>query len=186
VETVDRTGSIPVMGVIGPGAHEALATSRSGRIGVIGTESTIQQGAYQRVLKNLAPDVAVMAQACPLFVPLVEEGWLDNEVTHATAERYLTPLIRQDIDTLILGCTHYPLLRTVIQEKAGKRIRVVDPSLEAARQIAGYLKDIDIPVYQEESAGHRFFVSDLTRHTEKIASEFLGKRIKLEEAGPGS
>jgi glutamate racemase len=101
-------------------------------------------------------------------------------------KKCLRPLKDKQIDTLILGCTHYPLLRTVIQEKAGKRIRVVDPSLEAARQIAGYLKDIDIPVYQEESAGHRFFVSDLTRHTEKIASEFLGKRIKLEEAGPGS
>ena len=121
---------LPVIGVIEPGARRAVSVTRTGRIGVIGTEGTIKSGAYTLAIKQLAPDADVVGVPCPLFVPLVEEGWLDHPVTRLTAEEYLRPLRKHGIDTLVLGCTHYPLLKNVLQEVLGPEVVLIDSAEE--------------------------------------------------------
>jgi len=117
---------VPVVGVIAPGARAAVKETRIGHVGVIGTKSTIQSGAYERAIHALNSDVRVTSQACPLLVPLVEEAWLNEEVTREVLHRYLDPVVEAGVDTLVLGCTHYPLLAPLIQEVAGPGIRLVD------------------------------------------------------------
>jgi glutamate racemase len=123
---------VPIVGVIAPGARAAIRETRAGKIGVIGTKSTILSGAYEKTIRALEPDIEVTSQACPLLVPLVEEAWLDDEVTRAVLERYLDPLIATGVDTLVLGCTHYPLLAGLIEEVAGPGIRLVDSAQNCA------------------------------------------------------
>jgi glutamate racemase len=123
---------VPIVGVIAPGARAAIRETRAGKIGVIGTKSTILSGAYEKTIRALEPDIEVTSQACPLLVPLVEEAWLDDEVTRAVLQRYLDPLIATGVDTLVLGCTHYPLLAGLIEEVAGPGIRLVDSAQNCA------------------------------------------------------
>jgi glutamate racemase len=123
---------IPVVGVIVPGARAAVKVTRCGNVGVIGTKSTIQSEAYERTIRALNPEIRVTSQACPLLVPLVEEAWLDEEITREVLHRYLDPLIATGIDTLVLGCTHYPLLAGLIEEVAGPGIRLVDSAKNCA------------------------------------------------------
>lgn len=126
---------IPVVGVVAPGARDAVGGS-SGRIGIIGTESTVASGAYPRAVHALRPEVEVVARACPLFVPLAEEGWWDHPVTHEVARLYLEPFTKGRVDTLILGCTHYPLLRGAIAGAVGERVRLVDSAEAVAGEVA--------------------------------------------------
>ncbi len=123
---------VPVVGVIAPGARAAVKETRIGHVGVIGTKSTIQSGAYERAIHALNSDVRVTSQACPLLVPLVEEAWLDEEVTREVLHRYLDPVVEAGVDTLVLGCTHYPLLAPLIQEVVGPGIRLVDSAKNCA------------------------------------------------------
>lgn len=123
---------VPVTGVIAPGAAAAIAATRNGHIGVIGTRATIKSGAYERALRGLDPKVRVSARACPLLVPLIEEGWLANEITDEVIARYLDPIVREDVDTLVLGCTHYPLLRDAIGRILGDKITLVDSAQNCA------------------------------------------------------
>jgi len=181
VETVDRTGAVPVLGVIGPGAHEALARSTKGRIGVIGTESTIKQGAYQNVLKTLAPEVTVWARPCPLFVPLAEEGWLDNEVTEAAARRYLAPVRDQGIDTLILGCTHYPLLKGVISRTVGASVQLIDSAEATAREVKALLEARGLERQSEEPGRRAFLVTDSPERFARVGEIFLGEPLERVE-----
>lgn len=174
VEAVDPTGAVPVMGVIGPGAHSALAASRHGRIGVIGTESTIAQGAYQKVLKRFASNVEVWGQPCPLFVPLAEEGWVDNEVTEATARRYLEPLLPHALDSLILGCTHYPLLKGTIQKVMGEHVQLIDSAEATAREVAAVLKARDLVRTSETPGRRHFMVTDAPERFARVGEKFLG------------
>ncbi len=132
--------TVPVVGVIEPGARGALKKTRNKRVGVIGTEGTIQSGAYTQALKRLDPKVEVYSRACPLFVPLVEEGWLDNEVVERTVESYLASLKKSGIDTLILGCTHYPLLKKAIRKFMGREVRLVDSAEETADEVSALLQ----------------------------------------------
>src|ERR1700674_4489029 len=131
--------SIPVIGVVEPGARAAAAATRTRRVGVIGTAGTIGSGAYERAIHAERPDVHVVARACPLFVPLVEEGWLDTPATRLIAQEYLSPLARDGIDTLVLGCTHYPLLESVIGETMGPGVGLVDSADSAAAETAAVL-----------------------------------------------
>ena len=123
---------VPVVGVIAPGARAAVKETRIGKVGVIGTKSTIQSEAYERTIRALNPDIQVTSQACPLLVPLVEEAWLDEDITREILHRYLDPLIATGIDTLVLGCTHYPLLAGLIEEVAGPEVRLVDSARNCA------------------------------------------------------
>ena len=123
---------VPVVGVIAPGARAAVKETRIGKVGVIGTKSTIQSEAYERTIRALNPDIQVTSQACPLLVPIVEEAWLDEDITREILHRYLDPLIATGIDTLVLGCTHYPLLAGLIEEVAGPEVRLVDSARNCA------------------------------------------------------
>src|SRR5215472_10192726 len=132
--------TVPVVGVIEPGARAATARSRTGRVGVIGTEATISSGAYTRALRALRPGIEIYSRPCPLFVPLAEEGWLDGPIPRGVAETYLASLCKSGIDTLVLGCTHYPLLRPVIGAVVGEGVTLVDSAEETARAVAALLE----------------------------------------------
>ena len=132
---------VPIQGVIGPGAKAATKTTRNSKIGVIGTRATITSGAYEKRIHQLAPNARVFSTACPLLVPLIEEGLFDDPITEQMILRYLTPLLRQGIDTLVLGCTHYPLLAPAIQHLVGPDIRLVDSAKNCAAEVARLLKN---------------------------------------------
>jgi glutamate racemase len=167
--------AIPVLGVIAPSAEEAVRVSRSKRIGVIATEATIKSGAYTRALRALDPKVEVYTRACPLFVPLVEEGWVDNDVARGTAKVYLSSLRQSGIDTLILGCTHYPLLRGLVAEIMGSRVKLVDSS-PTARALQALLR-----ARRLERRGDRgsmsFFVTDAPERFIQVGGRFLGSEV---------
>jgi glutamate racemase len=135
---------VPLTGVIRPGAEAALAATRNGHIGVIGTRATIKSGAYERALRSLQAEVRVSACACPLFVPLIEEGWLENEITDRVIAQYLEPLVRGGIDTLVLGCTHYPLLRAAFRRYLGDSVQLVDSAQNCARAVMELLGKEDL------------------------------------------
>jgi glutamate racemase len=176
LDALEKNLSVPVVGVIEPGARAALKKTRNGRIGVIGTEATIQSGAYTQALKRLDRKVEVYSRACPLFVPLVEEGWLDNEVVEMTVESYLTSLKRSGIDTLILGCTHYPLLKKAIRKFMGREVRLVDSAEETANEVADLLKEKSLE--REKGRGSAsFFVTDVPDRFIKVGRRFLGEKV---------
>ncbi|MEA2649503.1 MAG: glutamate racemase, partial [Candidatus Binataceae bacterium] len=129
---IERHTMVPVIGVIDPGARAAVKASRTGKIGVIGTEATIASGAYTRAIQNLKPRAEIYTRACPLLVPLVEEGWTDNEIAERTVTHYLESLKASGIDTLLLGCTHYPLLRAMFERVLGPRVKIVDSAIATA------------------------------------------------------
>ena len=168
--------TVPVVGVIEPGARGALKKTRNKRVGVIGTEGTIQSGAYTQALKRLDPKVEVYSRACPLFVPLVEEGWLDNEVVERTVESYLASLKKSGIDTLILGCTHYPLLKKAIRKFMGREVRLVDSAEETADEVSALLQKRSLE--REKGKGSAsFFVTDVPDRFIKVGRRFLGERV---------
>jgi glutamate racemase len=152
---------IPVVGVIEPGAEAAVAATRTGRIGVLGTAGTIASGAYDlAVRRRLGEGGRVYAQPCPLFVPLVEEGWTGHHVTRSVAAEYLRPLKEVDVDVVVLGCTHYPLLRPVLEMEMGPAVRLVDSGQETAEQVAAILDGAGLRNPGATPPVHAFFVSD--------------------------
>ena len=161
----------PVVGVLEPGAASALKLTKNGRIGVIGTEATIRSGAYARQLKKLSPDVRVFELACPLFVPLVEEGWWNKKVAELAAREYLSRFKKTEIDTLILGCTHYPVMKRVIAKVIGKTVRLVD-SAQAAAEAAGLL--LGGVKSSGGKSGAKFFSSDDPERFCRLAKNILG------------
>ncbi|AKU90341.1 glutamate racemase [Vulgatibacter incomptus] len=166
--------TVPVIGVVEPGAQVAAALTRNGRIGVIGTAGTIASGAYQRALEAAAPGATVFASACPLFVPLAEEGWTSGDLPRAVAERYLGAL-RGSVDTLVLGCTHYPLLRGAIAEVMGPGVTLVDSAQATAAAVAERLAASG----DRETGGdpsHLLYVTDIPAQFPSIAEAFLGSR----------
>ena len=173
---LDRHLKVPVIGVIEPGAKAAVARTRSGRIGVIGTQATIASGAYEKAVQRLNPELSVFSVPCPLFVPLVEEGWVEGEVPELVARKYLTPLLDAGIDTLILGCTHYPLLKPLLSGILGEDIVLLDSAEETAAEVLGILQSA--PDGAGMNPGHRvsrrFFVSDMPRRFEELSRRFLG------------
>lgn len=170
---LQKTYDIPILGVITPGAQGAIQASPSGRIGVIGTEGTVRSGAYAREVKKLKIGAQVTSRACPLFVPLVEEGWWEGEVTETVARTYLQDLLQEAIDTLILGCTHYPLLKDTLQKVAGPSVRLIDSAEETARQVAEVLKQSNLLRHQNTSSRRQFFVTDSADRFEKLGALFL-------------
>ena len=167
---------VPVLGVIEPGARAAAAATRSGRVGIIGTEATIASGAYAAALGKIFPGIRVCSTACPLFVPLVEEGWWKDCATEIIARRYLAGLRRSGIDTLILGCTHYPFLKGVVRRIMGPGVRLIDSAQETAREAQRLL--LRCGLRREKGRGwSRFFVSDDPERFLKLAHRLIGKRI---------
>lgn len=177
LNSLKRQFPIPVIGTIEPGAKRAVEVTRNNKVGVIGTAGTIKSGAYTRAIKRLSPETEVLTKACPLFVPLAEEGWIDNEVARLTAQMYLQELKDAGIDTLVLGCTHYPLLKSVIAEVMGPDVVLVDSAEEIARTVSGILtkKKIIRPV--SEKGLHHYFVSDIPAGFIRVGNRFLGGRL---------
>jgi glutamate racemase len=179
LDALQENFSMPIIGVIEPGAKQALAKTKNGRIGVIGTKATIGSGAYEACLKRLDPSVKVYSGACPLFVPFVEEGWLDGEVVTKVAHIYLDQLKSFGIDTLILGCTHYPLLAGVIHKMIGENVTLVNSAQETAKEARALLERICLRSgktgdYQET----RFYVSDEPEQFRALGERFLGRSIQ--------
>jgi glutamate racemase len=169
---------VPVWGVIEPGARRAAAAS-AGRVGVVGTESTIRSDAYGEALRRLRPGLEVASEACPLFVPLVEEGWLDDPVTERVAERYLAPLVARGIDTLVLGCTHYPLLAPLLARLLGPGVGLVDSAEAVAEQLADDLARAGLLAPGRRAEDH-FLVTDAAERFGKLAERILGGAVSLE------
>jgi glutamate racemase len=160
--------------VIEPGARRAAEVSR-GRVGVIATEATVRSDAYPRALRRLRPDLAVVSRACPLFVPLVEEGWHeDDEVTTRIAERYLAPLLEAEIDTLVLGCTHYPLLKEVLARVAGPAVTLVDSAEAVAEMVAQGLAEAGLTETGGAAATQHLCVTDGGESFQLVAGRILG------------
>lgn len=169
--------SLPILGVIEPGARAAAAATRSLRVGVIGTAGTVKSGAYEKEIKRLLPKAFVFSQACPLFVPLAEEGWIEDDATRLIAERYLTPVAEANTDTLVLGCTHYPLLKSAIGKVVGREVRLIDSAEETARETAEILRSANLEAPEKLKARYRFIASDAPETFLRVGSRFLGSAI---------
>jgi glutamate racemase len=169
--------SIPVIGVIGPGVRKAVKSTKSKKIGIIGTEATIQSGAYTRALKAADTQIEVYSRACPLFVPLVEEGWTGNAVVAMTVRQYLAGFKQSGIDTLILGCTHYPLLKKAIRQFMGSGVRLVDSAEETANEVETVLKKAAC-VRKSGKGLHSFFVTDAPERFVTVGRRFLGEKVE--------
>jgi glutamate racemase len=169
--------SIPIVGVIEPGARAAVEVTRSGKVGVIGTAGTIGSSAYTKAIKRINPDIEVVAAPCPLFVPLVEEGWVDNEVARLTARIYLADLKDRGVDTLVLGCTHYPILKQVIAEVMGPEVTLVDSGEQTALTVARILAEQELLRPPGESGNHHYYVTDVPAGFIRVGNRFLGGRL---------
>lgn len=173
---------LPIVGVIEPGARAAAAATTTKHIGVIGTAGTVKSGAYEKEIRKLLPDARITAQACALFVPLVEEGWVDTEPTRAIARNYLAPLVTAEIDTLVLGCTHYPLMKTVIGNVVGREVRLIDSAYETAREAGELLRASGLENAMPNRARYRFIASDAPETFLSLGQQFLGSPIDRVEA----
>ncbi len=179
---------VPVIGVVQPGARAAVDATRDadgaeshGHIGVIGTSGTIASGAYERAIHSLDPDVCVTARACPLFVPLVEEGWTEHEAASLIAREYLAPFMDAHIDTLVLGCTHYPLLASLIQRSVGPGVRLIDSAAETAAETGRVLRAAGLDAEASPHTQRRFIVSDDPQQFLALGRRFLGSAIERVE-----
>lgn len=177
LDVVQKHAKMPVVGVILPGAMAAVKASGKKRIGVIGTRATVNSSAYTNALRQLDHDVEVFEQECPLFVPLAEEGWIDHKVTDAVAKEYLFPLRQHRIDTLILGCTHYPILRRAIASALDERVGLIDSGEAAAQEVERVLDEHGIRNPSTERANLQFYVSDIPAKFAEIGERFLQQRM---------
>ena len=178
LDDLKKAASIPVEGVVGPGARAAVKASRTHRIGVLGTAGTVKSGAYERAIRALSRDAQVRSIACPLFVPLVEEGWFNHSAAALIAREYLAPIKGEDIDAVVLGCTHYPLLKPLLQAELGKNIKLIDSAEETAAAVARQLFEGQLEAPADNQATVRFVVSDAPEQFEKVGASFLGESVK--------
>ena len=190
LDTLEKHIDIPIIDVVKPGARAAWEVTRNGRIGVIGTEATIGSQIYTKYIRNLNSDVTIYGKACPLFVPLVEEGLLEDPVTDEIARRYLTELIDTGIDTLILGCTHYPLIRSTLGRIMGEGVRLVNPAYETAKRLKEMLAELELldeKPLELSSNRYQFYVSDRAEKFMHFANSVIKygilsvKTINIEE-----
>jgi len=187
---IRRALSVDVAGVIGPGARAAVGASQGRRIGVIATESTVQSGAYTEAIRKAGPDAVVIERACPLFVPLAEEGWADQDVARTVAETYLKDFT-SGIDTLVLGCTHYPILRDVIQAAVGRQVELIDSGEATAREVKSLLREKGLARASSGTGAlerhlcddlDHFYVTDAAERFARVAERFLGSKPARLEA----
>ena len=190
LDELEKEIDIPIIGVVKPGAKVAADVTRNGKIGIIGTEATVGSKIYSRYINKIKPDTEVLGKACPLFVPLVEEGLLHDPVTDEIALRYLSSLIDSGIDTLILGCTHYPLIRSTIGKIMGDEVTLVNPAYETARELRELLEEKQLLNTEKLSLGenpYQFFVSDAAEKFMRFANSIIkygilsAKKINIEE-----
>lgn len=187
LDDLRRSFPLPIVGVVGPGARAAARATKSGRVGVIGTQGTVASDAYGRALRAIREDLEVVSRACPLFVPLTEEGLLDHPATRLIAEEYLAPFREDGIDALILGCTHYPLLKPLIGEILGLDVVLIDSAEETAREVEEVLVERELAAEPGSAGASRFLVSDLPAQFLRVGRIFLGeelREVEVVQAGP--
>jgi glutamate racemase len=172
-----KTFNVPIIGMIEPGANFAISHTKNGRIGVIGTRATINNQAYSQAIKRLDSKIEVYEKACPLFVPLAEEGWIKEKATYEIAEYYLKELRESDIDTLVLGCTHYPILAEVIQDVIGKNVTLVDSGIASAEVVKNEIGRVGFETNSNSFGHHDFYVSDIPITFKEVAELFLGRPV---------
>lgn len=187
LDAIKRSLDIPVIGVIEPGAKAAVNATKSKKVGVIGTSATIRSRSYTRAIQAADPSVEVFALPCPLFVPLVEEGWTDGPIVELTAERYLRAVRDKGVDTLVLGCTHYPLLKSVLSAVMGKGVKLIDSAIETAGEIKKTLGGMSLLNTSAGGVSQEFYVTDSPDKFIEVGERFLGRKIdfiKKIELGP--
>lgn len=177
LEHLQHIFSIPVIGMIDPGAKNAVQSSKTGRIAVLGTKGTIHSQSYQKAILQLEPKAQIFPIACPLFVPLVEEGCFDHPATRLIVQDYLRPLREKRIDTLLLGCTHYPLLKNLIRSEVGEEITIIDSAIACAEDVVKLFKEKNLSSENTKKPVHRYFVSDDPKKFQIIGSSFFGMPI---------
>jgi glutamate racemase len=178
LDAIKSVTSIPVIGVIGPGARAAVKATKNKRIGIIGTEATVKSNAYTRAIKAIDESVEAFGFACPLFVPLVEEGWTAGDVAAMVAEKYLGGIKDKGIDTVVLGCTHYPLLKKVIAGVLGKGVNLIDSAVEISREIRAVLGTLGLNRDDKGLLFREFYVTDSPERFLKVGENFLGQKIE--------
>lgn len=181
LDVLSAESDIPVIGVIKAGAHAAVQSTRNGRVGVMGTEGTVRSGVYEKTIREENPEIEVLQKACPLLVPLVEEGLAHDRITDEIINRYMSELKGKYIDTLILGCTHYPLLSAAISRAMGEQVELVNPAYETAAELKEILREQSLLREKGEEGGQRFYVSDLAERFADFASSILPARIAKTE-----
>ncbi len=184
LETLQAESPVPVIGVIEPGAAAAAAVGGERPIGVIGTAGTIASNAYAKAIRRARPDARVEQRACPLFVPLVEEGWFDHPAGDLIAREYLAPLTAAGVGALVLGCTHYPLLKPLLQRVMGPGVRLIDSGEETARVVASALRERGLEAPAGGPATHRFVVSDDEARFRQVGARFIGDRLGRADVVP--
>ena len=177
LDALREASPVPVIGVIEPGSAAAVQASRGGVIGVIGTAGTVASGAYARAIRARVPHADVRQVACPLFVPLVEEGWFDHPATELVAREYLAPLVAAQVDALVLGCTHYPLLKPLLGRVIGPGVALIDSAEETAREVRRTLEAAGLAAPEGHVATHRFAVSDDEARFREVGARFIGERL---------
>lgn len=182
-EFIKNGVDIPIIEVIGAGATTAIAETKNKKIGIIGTSATINSGAYQKAVNKLDNNIEIVQKACPLFVPLAEEGqeWWENDITLRIAEEYLTPLKETGVDTLVLGCTHYPLLQATISKVMGENVKLVSSAMEVARVVKKTILDNNIQRDTRFNPVYRYYTSDSVEKFEPLCSAILGRTVKSAE-----
>jgi glutamate racemase len=181
LDALRAASPVPVIGVIEPGARAAVRAAAGRGIGVIGTAGTVASGAYVRAIHALAPQTPVVQRACPLFVPLVEEGWFDHHATELIGQEYLAPVRQAGVGALVLGCTHYPLLKPLLQRVMGPDVALIDSAAETARALADTLVERGIEAPGGSAVSHRFAVSDDAPRFLAVGGRFLGDRLAAAE-----
>lgn len=175
---IRKAVKVPVIGVIEPGARAALGATRTGRVGVIGTEATVSSGAYPKALRRLSPRAKAFSRACPLFVPLVEEGRWNGPVVAAVAREYTAPLRAAKVDALILGCTHYPYLKRVLAQAMGSKVRLIDSADETARETERALSELGLRAKKGRRGTREYYASDAPERFARLARRMLGQDVR--------
>lgn len=178
LEAIKNSVSIPVVGVIEPGAKAAVSSTRNKKVGVIGTEATIRSNSYTQAIETIDKDIEVFSLPCPLFVPLVEEGWTDGSIAEIIADTYLMDIKYKGIDTLVLGCTHYPLLKKVLSKVMGEKVNLIDSAIETAKEIRTVLKGLSLLRTDTGDVIRNFYVTDSPERFVKVGEKFLGEKIE--------
>ena len=176
-QAIESLSTVPVLDVVDAGARSAVSETKNKCVGVIGTPTTISSNAYKKAISAYDPKIRIFSQSCPLFVPLVEEGWLDHYVTRLTAQEYLKPIIANNVDTLVLGCTHYPLLKPLLQDVLGYQTKLVDSAQAITYRAGELLKKTNLLNTDEKPPEYQFYITDVPIRFQVIGERILGRAL---------
>lgn len=178
LESIKNNFNIPIIGVISPGARAAVKSTKNKKIGIIGTEGTVSSGAYSKKINTIQEGFEIFSTPCPLFVPVAEEGWGEKKVSYMIAEEYLEDMKTIGVDTLVMGCTHYPLLNKVVQDVMGKEVVLINPAKETALELKDTLINLGIENKEDIIGSHKYYVSDNSEKFIKVGERFLNRKIE--------